>query len=1035
MNRFVMSCLAGILTLAPATYSFGKPGDKPAAPAPTVEDLLKTVKVPAGFKVTIFAQPPQVNYPTCVATSITGEVFIGVDQTGSLGHQANGGWVLKCVDTTGSGHADKITKFATMDHPRGLIWDHNKLFVLHPPFLTVYYDDNNTGVSNRSEDLLTGISTEELVNKRGADHTTNGITMGIDGWIYIAVGDFGFFKCTGKDGKVLQQHGGGVARVRPDGTELEMVSINQRNIYGVGVDPLLNVFTRDNTNDGDGWDERFHHVVPLANIGYPILFMHFQEDLLPRLADYGGGAPCGTMFLDEPGFPKDFGYGLYCCDWGRSKVYRHPLAADGATFTVKDEVFIDIPRPTEMEVDGQGHLFITSWRNGGFAFDGDNIGFVARVSAGNEPAPAPDLQKASDADLPKSLASKSQILRLATQREILRRGVKPGVAESLVALASSDAALPVRVAAIFTLKQLTGPESTPALVKLTEDAKVREWALKALADRKTQADAPAAAFIKGLTDNDPRVRLQSLNGLTRLNKVDAAASILALTNDSDHTVAHIAGRALIVMHADDACIAALDHPESPTFKGALNVLKWFHDEKVVNAVITRLATEKDPALRQPMLTVLCRLYFTEADWDGQWWGTRPRNAGPYYKWVTWAQSEKIGKVLNAAMASADPDMARFLIGEFFRHHLETPDTMKRMAAMAESDPAFRKQAVELLNGQKQLGPEAISLLEKAATSKEDIALRGKAIRTLAVVEGKDGLEATVRALAAIGPDAPGELKNARNDFLHEGRRQGEIAYFGSLANGADPAASELAYGVLTVIANNNAAKPAARNAASSIVGKAWSKRETSVSLLHAIGQTKFASYAAVVRSDLNHPDPAIRAAAEQAAKEMKLSKDATAAGPVMNDIPYDKALAEAPKLKGDVALGQALFTRQGCVTCHTVTTNDPPKGPFLGDIASRYQLPEIIESVLKPNAKIAQGFQTHFFELKDKDRKEGFVVREGGDEVEIRDATGASLTIKLADVVKRGKLETSIMPEGIAGNLTMQEFASLLAYLESLKGK
>ena len=50
------------------------------------------------------------------------------------------------------------------------------------------------------------------------------------------------------------------------------------------------------------------------------------------------------------------------------------------------------------------------------------------------------------------------------------------------------------------------------------------------------------------------------------------------------------------------------------------------------------------------------------------------------------------------------------------------------------------------------------------------------------------------------------------------------------------------------------------------------------------------------------------------------------------------------------------------------------------------------------------------------------------------DITGASTTIAFKDVVKRGKSETSIMPEGIAGNMTMPEFASLLAYLQSLKG-
>jgi putative heme-binding domain-containing protein len=1042
MKRSAVNWLAGITCLAAAWGVSAKQAKapKPAAPTPTTEDLLKSVKAPQGFKVTVFAQPPAVNYPTCIAASVNGDVFVGVDQTGSLGHQPDAGWVFKCVDTTGSGQADKITKFAKMDHPRGLVWDHNKLYVLHPPFLTVYYDDNGSGVANRSEDLLTGISTESFVAQRGADHTTNGITMGIDGWIYIAVGDFGFTKCTGTDGKSLQQHGGGVARVRPDGTELEMVSINQRNIYGVGVDPLLNIFTRDNTNDGDGWDERFHHIVPLCNVGYPMLFLHFQEDLLPRLDDYGGGAPCGTTFIDEPGLPGDFGYSLYCCDWGRSKIYRQPMTPDGATFKVKQEEFVTIARPTQMVIDGQGRMYISSWRDGSFSYAGPNIGFVARLTAGDAQPPAPDLVKASDEELLKHLSSPSQVLRMAVQHEILRRGVKPAFISGLESLAAaSDASLKARVAAIFTLKQLAPAESTPVLAKLSADAKVREFALRALADRKTQtANVPTAPFMQGLTDNDPRVRLHAINGLTRLNKLDAAPAILALTDDKDHVVAHVAGRSLIVMHAEDACLAAMEHSDSPsTFKGALNVLKWFHEPKVVNAVIDRLSKETDASARQSLLTVLCRLYFTEADWDGKWWGTRPTNNGPYYKWVTWSESDRIGKVLDDAFAKADPAMARYLVGEFFRHHLVTPPMMKRVAALAENDAAFRAQVVDLLTGSRTLSPETVTLLEKVAASpKAEPALRGKAIRTLAAADGRQSLEGTVRAFAAIGGDSTGELKNARESFLRDGKRAGELDYFKKLAASPEAAQREVAFGVLTVLANSNTAKPAIRQAAAAAVQQGWSNSTSEVSLLRAIGQTRFNAYADQVRSHLQDANADVKAAATYAATGLKLIQGGpAAAAKTMADIPYEEALATAPKLKGDVTVGQAMFLRQGCVACHTTSPNDPPKGPYLGDVGARFPVAELIESVLKPNAKIAQGFQTFYFELKNKDRKEGFITKEGGDEVEIRDITGASTTISLKDVVKRGKLDTSIMPEGIAANMTMQEFSSLLAYLQSLKGK
>ena len=93
-------------------------------------------KQPTTFDVSMFGVPPEVNYPVCLSCAPTGEVFVGVDEQGSLGKTPGGGKVLRCIDTDGDGRADKINVFAKMDHPRGLIYDDGSLWVLHPPFLT-----------------------------------------------------------------------------------------------------------------------------------------------------------------------------------------------------------------------------------------------------------------------------------------------------------------------------------------------------------------------------------------------------------------------------------------------------------------------------------------------------------------------------------------------------------------------------------------------------------------------------------------------------------------------------------------------------------------------------------------------------------------------------------------------------------------------------------------------------------------------------------------------------------------------------------
>ena len=84
--------------------------------------------------------------------------------------------------------------------------------------------------------------------------------------------------------------------------------------------------------------------------------------------------------------------------------------------------------------------------------------------------------------------------------------------------------------------------------------------------------------------------------------------------------------------------------------------------------------------------------------------------------------------------------------------------------------------------------------------------------------------------------------------------------------------------------------------------------------------------------------------------------------------------------------------------CHTTAANEPETGPFLGGIYTRYSKAEVLESIMQPAAKVAQGFATHVFTMADKRQLSGFVVREGPDEVVIRDLTGAETTLRKAAI-------------------------------------
>jgi putative heme-binding domain-containing protein len=177
-------------------------------------------------------------------------------------------------------------------------------------------------------------------------------------------------------------------------------------------------------------------------------------------------------------------------------------------------------------------------------------------------------------------------------------------------------------------------------------------------------------------------------------------------------------------------------------------------------------------------------------------------------------------------------------------------------------------------------------------------------------------------------------------------------------------------------------------------------------------------------------------AAEFALARLKLDKPASPQqSKTIGEITYEEAVKAALATKGDAKAGEQLFLKQGCVLCHTVSEKEPPKGPMLGGITTRYSRLELCESILKPSAKIAQGFESQRFTLKNGDQVDGFVVKESGDSVEVRNVAGTTAVLERTDIATREKREQSIMPEGLAANITPEELASLLAFLESTRAK
>ena len=172
---------------------------------------------------------------------------------------------------------------------------------MHAPFLTALRDTKGTGMADERNDLLTGLGLPPEENPVRL-HCANGVVVGHDGWLYLALGDHGC-DVPRPEGDRLVLKGGGILRCRPDGRDLHVFATGLRNIYDVALDAELNVFVRDNENDGGDYKIRVCHSFFGADHGYPYLYYERPDEALPPLADLGLGSSAGGVCYLETAVP------------------------------------------------------------------------------------------------------------------------------------------------------------------------------------------------------------------------------------------------------------------------------------------------------------------------------------------------------------------------------------------------------------------------------------------------------------------------------------------------------------------------------------------------------------------------------------------------------------------------------------------------------------------------------------------------------------------------------------------------------------
>jgi putative membrane-bound dehydrogenase-like protein len=1025
--------------------------------------ILKDVKVAEGFEVSLFANSAAANYPVFVAAEPDGTLYVSSDGNGSVERKPNRGRIIRLRDLDGDGRADETKVFCEVDSPRGLVWDHDRLYLVHPPHLSEFIDADHDGVAEKQNILVNGIAYG--FKDRPADHTTNGLSLGIDGWLYIAGGDFGFLKATGTDGKTLQHRGGGVIRVRPDGTGLEIYSTGTRNILEVAISPLMDMFARDNTNDGGGWNVRFHHFTGLDDHGYPRLYKNFNDEAIQPLADYGGGSGTGAVYIDEPGFGA-WNNAPFTCDWGTAALWHHQVKPKGATFeeTRKPEPFIKMTRPTDADVDGLSRVYCASWKGATFGWAGPDVGYIVQVKPkGFKAEPLPDFAKAKDEELVKVLESSSNRRRMEAQRELVRRpnAVRESVNAVSAVISNQGNSAEARASAIYAISsgldsQKNVTTSPGGLLRdHSKNPANSRICVRALGEIRSLSD------LELLHSNDAAIRRDSVINVARFMTVAGlsasvrdgnqrevmkvtpnsyANSLIKMAGDEDAVIRHAVSLALAQIGSEAECLHALGEKtlSADALRVVLRALAMMHQPEVVSGLIERLGKATDPALRQGILAALCRLHFKEGEWKGDSWGTRPDTRGPYYQPEGWSGTDKIYVTLRDALAKASPEEATFLVKEMSRNRIRSDDSLKRILELAKQDSKVIPDAVAQIAMADEVPAEAVELLVRQVRLVGQVGptTLSQAITALSKTDSADGVSATLAALEPLKklPDSGKDYDAALSAFLNAPKLENHHQLVEQIAEKAEWPVSMYANAALLNLANRKTGSPESIQLTQQALDKGWADPKHRKLIIDAISASKHMPSAAKVLAALDDPDADVKGAAERAAKAMRLQKieDKT---PKLMTLKPEETLAAVLKEKGDISLGEQIFTKATCVACHTAKETEAQKGPYLGNIAQTYKRPDLAQNILDPNKTIAQGFASEMITMKDGTQQMGFITLEGANEVKLRNIASQEFTFKTADIKERQKLPMSMMPPGLMMNFTVKEFASLLDYLESLVKK
>jgi putative membrane-bound dehydrogenase-like protein len=1011
---------------------------------------------PPDWSIEVVAAAPQIKHPTVVCSAPDGRVFVAEDPMDISAPRADLalGRIL-CFHPGG-----KVTIFAEKLYAVfGMQYLEGRLYVLHNPKFSVF--DDRDGVGTHRVELIESTNPNPWALDWN-DHVPANFRLAMDGFFYIAVGDKGIYGAVGRDGKRVDLHGGGILRMRPDGTEMEVFCTGVRNILDVAINAEDEIFTYDNTDEMQ-WMGRLTHMVEGGFYGYPYDFIPRRPYTLWMMADYGGGAATGTLCYNEDALPQEYHGNLWLADFGKRQILRVKVQRDGATYRAvsREDVFSKVPAdfyPVGIGWGAEGKsMYICDWQHRDtkenvvagrlwkMSYKGPSQGaakpdWYLAAATGQSPAVPTD-------QLVSGLSHSSHSVRLTAQRQLLSRG--PDAERTLKELLHSPA-VPSHAKwhAIWALTR-----ALPEVVSLVgaDDVAVARQALRRIGTSGA-GDARAAAEA-ALGARDASLRFHAATALGRVGTGDSIGILTRHLDDEDPFAGYAIFTALNKLgrrHPGSwgAIAAELYSDSGLSRERAAYALRETHDESLV-AVLSKMVHEKTSS-RAAALPLLAGVHRKWPEWKGEWWAYHPVKSPPPEKSVEWAGTAAVLAALRTALEDREENV-RVRAVEGIREAGDAASAARlREMFQRETNGEMKRALVEAFGALRDSNAGPLLVHELARV---DDALQSKISSALGQI--KFGAAAPVLAQAATKGST-----NVRAAVLEALLQIGGESAFAGLRLLAGAESLELRRSAMVTMGQLK------HPSTVPVLLEAYRDPETRVAAIEALAQTPDARAVHAYLEGLGDRNASLRQKSRKALTALRreawpivkerlatLSADALAElqriykdfAPAREAGLFDLrgALAEpkeyaefAKTNRGDPDKGRKLFFDAGgvaCSKCHAVKGEGGAVGPDLSTVGSQFTRDVLIESILYPGKAIREGYQQVMVELKNGDSVSGAVKADSAQVLTLQDAEGRLHAIRKADVAERRTSEVSLMPEGLHGGLGLEDFTDLIAYLESLQ--